>query len=910
MLPSISLKLSPLFRSQASISLAFAIAASLVSFADAVEVRVTAATGQPFGVATIELPVAAPIAGQSPAPLQVSDDDGRVMFPIANDIRVKVAPPSRRPVPRPGNGRLLGRLGNLIREITDGEPDIHKTVARRVTFLVAGDQPLKVRLSESNVEIGVYEIVPANDPPVATKLMNEWWASFGAAAKRQIDSADYPPWVENYLVAMLSAQSGQPLPDWYVGDEQEDDDQVIGTLKLLFGTEAVGETIFRRAAAGDFKSDQTADLPLPAGPLWKKSEYPPLQAGTPIEPIAGRVPPECFYLRFGQFANYLWFRDLSDEYGGDLSRMITLRGINDEASLRVENQLNMKMNQLTRMLGPTVIDDQVIFGRDLFVSDGASIGVILKAKNVYLLKTSINNDRSNAVTADPAVTLSDVTIAGKPVTLLSKTDNTVRSFMAVDDDYICISNSKTLVRRFLEVGETKESLANTDAFQLSRQLMPVDRADTVFAYFSPEMIQGLIAPEYLIELRRRLHAKSDIALVHLAQTAAASANRSTQGVDQLIDSGFLPVGFGVRPDGSGVIAAGDQVIDTRRGLRGCFLPIADVELTFVTSEESQWYGKIAAEYTERFAQIDPIMIGVQREDVAGDPSVERLIIHAEIAPLSIEKYGEIGKQLGPPTRVAMKFAPDDIVAVQAHVASKQIGPPTHLFAGIKDTVPPNPEQFDGVISSYRALQTLPGYLGAWPQPGAIDRLPLGLGRGRVVGPGMTRLLGGLYRFTDEGFSIVSFQPDVLHASLPFIEAVEVDNLATVRLRVEDLTGSKVEGWVNEQLYRRAAASSSAGANFLNLLTRQLKVDPVAAMDVTANILGSDLQCALGGQYSYSQDHGRWVSSAWKGSLPSQSMPAGYIAPAMKWFRGAEATLIQYADRLVADAAVTLKRQGR
>ncbi|MGB7344452.1 MAG: hypothetical protein WBD20_09585 [Pirellulaceae bacterium] len=875
--------------------------------AQSVEVRVTATIGKPFGVATIELPVAAPIVGQSPPPLKVSSDSGRVMFPIANDIRVNVPPPSRLPVPRPGNGRLLGRLGNLIREITDGEPDIQKTVARRITFLFSGDTPLQVQLSESSTEIGVYEITPIDDPKTAAKNLNEWWTSFSAAAKRQIDSADYPPWVENYLVAMLAAQTGQPLPEWFAASDK-DDDQVIGTLKLLFGTEAVGETIFRRAAAGDFAKNQVAALPLPASPVWKSPVYPPIPEGTPIEPIASRVPPECFYLRFGEFANYLWFRDLSDEYGGDLSRMITLRGINDEAAQRVETQLSMKMTQLTRMLGPTVIDDQVLFGRDLFMSDGVSIGVILKAKNAYLLKTSINGDRTQAAAANPAITLADVTIAGKPATLLSTSDNTVRSYMAIDEEYICISNSETLVKRFYEVGQSKESLAATKAFQLARQLMPTDRGDTVFAYFSPEMIQGLIAPNYLIELRRRLHAKSDIALVHLAQTAAASAGKPLQGVDDLIDAGFLPTGFGARPDGSGVIAAGDQVIDTRRGVRGTFLPIADVNLKSITQEETEWYNKIAAEYTARFAQIDPIMIGVQREAVANDPTLERLVIHAEIAPLSIEKYGEIGKQLGPPTHVAMKFAPDDIVALQAHVASEKLGPPTHLFAGVKDTVLPEMDQFDGVLKSYRALQTLPGYLGAWPQPGAIDRLPLGLGRGRVVGPGMTRLLGGLYRFTDEGFSVLSFQPDVLQATLPFIEAVEVDDLATARLRIRDLTDSKIQGWVNEQLYRRAASSSAAGANFLNLLSRQLRVDPPKAADATRAILGNDLQCALGGQYEYSDVDGRWISTAWNGSSAPQSMPVGYIAPAMKWFRGAQANLTQYSDRLVADAAVTVKRQ--
>ncbi|NNE00169.1 MAG: hypothetical protein HKN47_22850 [Pirellulaceae bacterium] len=873
----------------------------------AAEVLVTAATGQPYGIATIELPVAAPIVGQIPPPLSVSDDQGRVLFPIANDVRVRLPRPSERPVPQPGNGRLLNRLGNLIREIANDEPEMEQTVARRVTFLIEGDAPVQVRLSESNIQIGVYEITPVPDAAVQRELMNDWWTAYTDAAKRQIDAGDYPPWVENYLVAMLSQRTGTRLPEWFA-PKQEDADQLIGTLKLLAGIEGVGETMFRRAAAGDFQQIQPTALPLPAPPRWIASQYPPIDPNVVVEPIASRIPPECLYIRYGSFANYLWFRDLSDEYGGDLSRMVTLRGINDDAARRVETQLNMKMTDISRMLGATVIEDQALFGRDMFLSDGATIGVILQAKNVFLLKTAVNNDRAKLAAADPTVTLTDVKIADQVVTMLSSGDNRVRSFMAVDGDFVCVANSETLIRRFFEVGQSGKSLAATEAFRLSRQLMPVDRGDTIFAYFSPEMLQGLVDPKTLIELRRRLHAKSDIALVHLARIAARSTGEQIDGIEELIAAGFLPTGFGRRPDGSGVISVGDDVIDTRRGARGNFLPIADIEFDFVTQEESQWYSEIADEYSARFPQLDPIMVGVQRQNVPGDETLERLIVHAEVAPLTPEKYGSWAKQLGPPTRVAMKFAPDDIVALQAHVASEQLGPPTHLFVGVKDSFPPDPEQFDGIIKSYRALRELPGYLGAWPQPGAIDRLPLGLGRGRPVGPGMTRLLGGLYRYTDAGFSVISFQPDVLQASLPFLQAVDVNDLATVRMRIGSLTGSKLENWVNDQLYRRASVSSAAGANFLNLLTRQLSVDSAGALEAAEDILGSELQCPLGGQYEYSESFGRWISSAWRASMPDRSMPPGYVAPAMTWFRGAEATLTQYADRLVADAALTVKRQ--
>ncbi|WP_146519484.1 hypothetical protein [Stieleria varia] len=910
----------------------------LGQMATAADVLVGAFSGQPYGVATIEIPLPVPLVGQTPPPLDVRDAGlaagggaGRIVFPIANDVRVRMAPPSEQPVPQPGRGRLLGRLGNLIREIAGNNPETDQLVSRRVTFLFRGTEPMQVRLSEANQEIGVYEIRPTVDQAAHAQLMASWWEAYTAAAKRQIDAGDYPPWVENYLVAVLAGHTGMPLPAWYT-ETKKDEDPLIATLKLMFGAEGISEEVFRQTAAGSVtgsgvsgsgvsvstRSSVAAKLPVPQPPKWMEPQLPEIGADVQTEPLASLVPPECFYIRYGSFPNYLWFRDLTEEYGGDLSRMVTLRGIENLGTERVETQLNMKMTQMTRLLGPTVIEDQALIGRDLFLNEGATIGVVIKARNVFLLRNSINGDRKTLAASDPSVTLKDVTVGKHTVSLLSSADNRIRSFLAEHDEYILVTNSKTLTARFLEVAENGKSLGATEHFRLSRSLVPLDRQDTIFAYFSPEMLQGLVSPEYLIELRRRMHALSDISLVHLARLAAAAGDKSagspdntaTQewGIDELVAGGYLPTNFGVRPDGSGVIALDDEIIDTLRGARGTFLPVADVPLKSVTQVESQWYSEIANEYSTRFPQMDPIMIALRRQDVAGDDELERVAVHAEIAPLVPEKYGKWAQQLGPPTKVAMRFAPDDIVSLQAHVASEALGPPTHLFAGIKDTVPPAPEQFDGILGSYRALQQLPGYLGAWPQPGAIDRLPLGLGKGRPVGPGMTRLLGGLYRYTGGGFSIVSFQNDVLTASLPFLEATEVDDVATARAHVGSLLGSQLESWVNGQLYERARKSSLAGANFLNLLVRQMQVKPDAAKEVAARILGANLQCGLGGQYEYSAANGRWLSTAWGGPVPAEFPPGDYVAPALQWFRGCDATATQYADRLVADVNLIIKRQ--
>ncbi|MEM8667175.1 MAG: hypothetical protein AAGG48_06645 [Planctomycetota bacterium] len=888
------------------------------SCASAVEILAGATLGSPYGVATIEIPVNPPVVGDSLPPLQVTEETGRIFFPIAEDVRVDIN--SRRiPTDGPRRGRLVERVRNVIRDLSNGDEPQQQTVARRISFLFHGGEPLRIQFGGELRKLGVYEIVPISEPKAHAEMLTTWWKSYSDAARRQIASADYPAWVENYLIAMLSGRTNQKLPDWYT-DAPPIEDELLSTLKLIGGVEGVAERYFRQSAIGQTVTSTNASLPLPPPPRWAPLYDASNLDEIPVEPLATRVPAECFYIRYGSFENFLWFQDLSSEYAGDISRMVTLRGMVNDTAARLEDQLAMKTTQLSRMLGASVVEDQALIGRDLFMSDGASMGVLIQAKNAFLLRTGFTKDREATAAANEDVTLRSLKLDGQPVTLLSSVDNRVRSYMAVIDNFIMVANNESMIRRFIEVSRTGDSLASTAAFRLSRQLMPLERNDVIFAYFSPQMLRGLVSPEYLIELRRRLEAKADIALVHLARLAAAqelnaavtdaAENQPAEefGIDELVGLGFLPTNFSARSDGSGVFAIGNQVIDTLRGGRGTFLPIADCPVDAVTPEESEWYARIAEQYTNRFPTIDPIMVGIQREVVSEEPFIERVNVHAEVAPWDPGKYGMIADQLGPPTPVAMQFAADDIIALQAHVASEELGSPTHLFAAIKDNTLPEPEDFKGIINIYQSLRQLPGYLGAWPQPGALDRLPLGLGVGQPIGQGMSRLLGGLYRYTDGQFSVLSFQQEVLQATLPQLAAVDATDSAQVRFRANDLRGSQIEGWVNAQLYKRSRESSMAGANFLGLISRQFKVPPRQAMDRASEVLGARLQCPLGGDYAYNEFSQRWTSTAWQGELPPEFPPANYIAPALQWFRGLSASVTQYQDRLVADAVIDIQRQ--
>ncbi|MGB1707595.1 MAG: hypothetical protein ACPHF4_07210, partial [Rubripirellula sp.] len=76
--------------------------------------------------------------------------------------------------------------------------------------------------------------------------------------------------------------------------------------------------------------------------------------------------------------------------------------------------------------------------------------------------------------------------------------NRIRSFLTQDGNYIFVTNSRKLTEQFIEVAKSGNSLAATPEFMLARKLMPLERDDTIFAYFSPAMLRGLVSPEYLI----------------------------------------------------------------------------------------------------------------------------------------------------------------------------------------------------------------------------------------------------------------------------------------------------------------------------------------------------------------------------------------------------------------------------
>lgn len=889
--------------------------------------------GTPFGVVSLEVPLP-PQASVDGLRILVSDEENRLFYPatFVRSVEVKDPPP-----PLPGRlrpGGLIDRVRSAIR--SDNSRRV--PVAVTVTALFRGEGPLKVQLlGDINQRILVEPINARTDINAGLPggqhavLLGQWWKNYNDQSQRVRRSGDHPLLMHDYLSAMLAHRLQLPWPivptdpDEAKAAANKKLAEPLGTLALLSAIEPLRDEILQQTLTKP-THEALANEQLPAAPTWAPTLLPPVPADIPVEDLATHVPPECFYLRFGSFANYLWFQDLSARNGGDLAQIVLVRGFNYETSRRMERMLNTRMSAVAKMFGDQVISDMAIIGRDMYMKEGASLGVLFYSKNRGLLMSSMESERKQAVGTVAGATLQNIEIVGQKVTLLSTPDNSVRSFLVSHGDYVFLTSSRHLAERFLQVATDGKSLASLDSFRWARQWMPEANGYSVFGYFSPDFFHGLVDPAYQVELRRRLEAIAHIEVAEVA-TLAAKAEGIEPNVPEMMAAGLLPEWFDSRADGSRTLRSADKWIDSRRGARGSFLPIVDVEVENVNATERERVERLTRFYQSQWQQMDPMLVGLRRFKAEGDPMAERVSIEAYVAPFAKEKYGWVGDMLAPAAPVAISLPLEDIASVQLLMngSTPLTAPrlPYHLFAGVKDMLPPSPGDTKGLIKTFRALKATPGYLGAYPQPGYLDQLPLGFGVARPDILGISRSLIGLYRWQEAGFSALSFDRSILEGVRAVVQPVRADDSAQVRVRIRNLEGSLISSWVNDQWYERASRASHGNAELMDSMVQQLKIPGPQALSTAERMLDVKLNCPLGGQFTFTTLNGGsqpagpsasgwWTSSAWAGEqLQSDGTvgpPPDYIAPWLRWFRGVELHLTQFPDRLAVVGTLETHRQ--
>jgi hypothetical protein len=867
-----------------------AILAAVFMASRSAEARVEgeALVGRPFGVGQVT------IGGLEVAidanRVFVEEKSGRVFYPAVTQ----------------------GVLGRLIGKLL-GTPADRPTAGVTIHFLFRGEQPLEITVYTPQPVSVV--IQPREDNPRRfEREISQWWRQYTTYWRGERADDNQPPIVQTYLTTMLSQRLGLEPPLMERMQVREASGQTTQALELLGGVERLRLDALKNTMLGRSDFGEVANLPLPPEPAWAPLPLPADQPGVEIEPLAMHVPHEWFYVRFGKFSNYLWLNHLLEEYGGDISSMVTLRSYLAPMNKRLQEQFGLEQNLLGELLGDQVISDVALVGRDTFSREGAAMGIMFQAKNTRILKNDLSQQRERALdrAKDKGGTAQTLPIAGREVSFFSTPDNRLRSFYAVDGDFHLVTTSRAMVERFLSINEGRGALGNSAEFKRARRTLPIGRDDTAFVYFSAAFFEGLFSPKYQLELERRMKAVTDIELLMLARLAGRGEQLRSDNIDDLVAAGLLPRGFGRRPDGSGPIAAGAEIHDAHRGARGAFTPIADVAVNAITRSEAARLESLNAQLTGQWRRMDPLFIAIQRTAL-DEKNRERIVIDGNINPLEESKYGWVLSMLGPPTRQMITTAQGDVVSVQAAVRGGLLLPripPHHLFLGIQDIPPAADLPTSGLLQTFNLIRSTPGYIGSWPQAGFVDLLPFNLGGTVPDANGFSRLPFGVWRRQGGGLSVLSFDPQLLANVTPQLRVVESEIEAQLRVHVEDLSQSKVRPWIVNLYYQRGLTASAGNARFLALLAQQLHVPLEEAKAATELLLDAKLICPLGGEYSIIEDLNgglrSWQSTAWANRNAGQ-VPDDFQAPLLKWFRGLDAHLTKAGDQITTRFELDVER---
>ena len=819
--------------------------------------------GAPFGVGRVTIDV---FRGEPVIPLNderftVWEESGRVMYPVLKNEPVKKV------------------VRQLLSIDTPGKVTIY--------YLFQGNDPFDLSVF-SPVEQAV-RVKPVHDPTLHRRLLDEWWQHYAGRWNELRRDPQFPPVAENFLTATFSRRLQRTLPEPSKGffGRGKQKDSVLGEL---FAGEAYQLSVDRemlQAQGQPTVERQTLPEPIP----WQELSINSAQLeDTVVEPIAAHVPQECFYLRFGTFTNYLWFRDLNKKWQGDLQNMILRRGIDRAAAKRTQQQLSLRESALAKILGPQIIADAAIIGLDPYSAHGAGIGILFQAKNNFVLAQDLSRQRLEALQSFPDAENSTVTIADRDVSLVSTPDGQVRSYYVQTDEFHLVATSSKLIERFIEAGQGTRSLAALLSFRQARQRLPLERNDVVFAFLSEKFFQNLCSPHYRIETFRRIKSAREPILLEMAGLAAVTENQTLQTTDEMIAADLLPTHFAARVDGSALEMHDEQMVDSRRGAAGFFVPVGDMTVEDVSTDEAAAYRQFAEKFQKQVGQMPPIAVGIQRSPLGADG--EQMAIDVRAEPLDGLKISSLRDPLGEPAENRLQSIEGDVVSLEAvlDIPVPLLGgenQPHHLFGGLRDFRSLLTVENGNVAPDARPKEFVRGYLGAWPRPGLLEMLT---GPEPPTGDQPERVGEELWQAQQEEFLLISFKSDVVEQVLPQLAMVQAARPAQVWLTVDDLTGKELAETVNALGYKRTRETSVAASRMMNSLANQFRVERPKCRALAERLVDGKFVCPLGGEYQLlvpERDLETWASSALppKNRFLLTEVPEDFQLPILNWFRG-------------------------
>lgn len=803
----------------------------------------------------------------------------------------------------------------------------------RIFFLFWGDQPLRVDIG-TNPPVSL-TVVPYSDPNSYYTFLNRWFEHLIPEKDKQDKnlSPPAPSMIKSYLQSMLVYRLGlnpesicQTKSPWddvspfnftaptttlrskmpYISYFEDKTLDGISVDDLIQRSRSAKSILPEDIASDEDKVEDDPEARFDGRKLMHLNqiasnlclptpevENVAINENTSIEPIAMRVPKDCIYIRFGSFKNFIWFQNLTQSVQGDVMNLMASQSVNRDSTDRIQTTLATQMTEMSKIMGPTVIQDVAFIGSDLFFDDGPSFGLLFQATNSFLLASGINNDRAQYLKSNPDAKEKTVKIAGKKVKYLYTPDGRIQSYYAVDGAYHFITTSKKLVEEFLNTSDPNNALGSQLYFKFARTQMPLSNKYTVFVYASEDFLYRIVSPQYWTEISRRRRSAAEIEMTILARQAALNEGVEATSLEDLVQYGYLPKSVLIRPDGSRLMFDDNGgVYDTKRGYCSHFRPIADMKVESMSDYELSRYEAMRESFQEKIVQLSPLMVGLTVQKL--DDTHNRLFVDARISPFARSSYEKIKGYFGPLDTVRFAPVPGDCIQAQAILNNAR------LIMGVRNDIPyqgptgrPVRDILSGIfgndIGMYFGTTNERGFLGLL---GTFGIAP--------IGPPAEYSIHSKpdidMRYRDQHIRLFSFQPEIPPQVQPYLAYEIAPSPQHVWIYVNNPMMAPIGRRINDMCYAMSARTSLHNLVTLQTLVQQFGVNSEEAMSFFEELSSVKMASPIDGQYVYqplTPTMGYWTDSA-LGYANMRNLgwfsvraPQGYLAQPWVWFRGGD-----------------------
>lgn len=321
------------------------------------------------------------------------------------------------------------------------------------------------------------------------------------------------------------------------------------------------------------------------------------------DPLAACVPFDQHAIFFPSFTAMTEMMDEADADGTPVLQLLEPRSEDANARGRYQKQLCLELSDLSRLLGPQVINGVAFTGSDPYLRTGTDIGVLFETKSPAVLQTFIAARQTAVKQANSAVKAVSGEIEGVHYTGVVSPDRSVCSYVAALDQIVIVSNSLYQLGCLVRAAKGKKaSLATQDEYTFFRsRYARGDKDETAFLILTDATIRRWCGPQWRIANSRR------------TRVAAALAELQAAHFDELARGNVRP-GRPLATDLSAgeageVQLASNGVLSSTYGTLDFLTPIAEIPLAKVTQAEADAYNRWRNGYQQNWRQyFDPIAV--------------------------------------------------------------------------------------------------------------------------------------------------------------------------------------------------------------------------------------------------------------------------------------------------------------